>query len=489
MKDFIYKKLMIIYVLFMPIIDVITSYMYYHDYKVTLGLITKGLVLLLACIYLIFIDKKNWKKNFLYFVIIGIVCLINIYNSLDVIKIEFFEYFSYMFKYVYYLVMLLFFIRWYKNYEIKLVDLRVPIIIICITSLIAVVTRTTYPSYIYNYYKIGMSFWYSSANELGNILCLLFPVSIYNALHNKDGIRLDLYLIPLCGGVMLSLGTKVGLLGYFLIILAYLIIRLIYIKFLKLDMAFVIMLCLFVIPLIFIKQLPGYYNINVSIDYDSSTALLSGRDDVVDRLFEARENSSLLSKVFGRSYYGEVDDTMQIMLAEQDFIDIFIMYGYVGLILVIGTYFYVYYAFIRKYFELYKRNKKISKKYIVVMIAISLVLLVAFISGHTIMTPSVSTYLVLLIALSLNLKFNNKKNNKIVIASNNSKIKKKDYLVKVIKENEMIKNRFLMYLKTPNQKYDYIIMNNDDSKYMKTYLKNINGIHVSNEEFLYEEES
>ena len=478
MKDFIYKKLIKYFVLLSPIIDMITSYMYYNDYSLTLGLVIKILVLLLAVIYLISFDKKNRKRNFIYLMLIGVMCIINIYNSREVIKVAAMSYFSYLFKYLYYLIMLLFFMRWYKEYEIKLSDLRIPILIISLASVLSIITNTAYISYQNNPFKEGFSLWYSSANELGNILCLLFPVCIYNALHNKDGIKLDLYLVSILGATLLVLGTKVGLLGYFLIVLTYLILRIIFCKSMKLDMRFLIMLTLFVIPLLFFRYLPGAFNIDVSFKNVETNPLLSGREKSLERIKTEREKENLVVKIFGKSYYGDQKEKEQIMLVEQDFIDVFFMYGYAGIILVIGPLIFLFYKLFMNFVELYKRNKKISKKYLAVSFAIGLCLIVSFISGHTILTPSVSLYLVLLIALLSNINFNKNQIKKRVLVSDTKEIFNKDFIFEIVKDKSLPRSKLLCYLIVKNKKYDYIIDNKKDSKYMQTYLKYSNGLHI-----------
>ncbi len=486
MKDFIYNKLIKYFVLFSPIVDIITSYMYYQNYKITIGLIIKGIVLVLAFIYLVIYDKENRKKNILYFVLIFFWLLINIYNNIDIIKISALSYISYVFKFLFFLIMLLFFIRWYKEYSIKLSDLRIPLLIICVTSIISILTNTAYVSYQYNIHKIGLSMWYSSANELGNILCLLLPVCIYNAFHNKDGIKLDLYLIPVSGVILLFLGTKVGLFGYFLILFGYLIIRLIFIKKIRLDLKFIIIPMMIILPLFFFKYLPGIYNINVSMVRDTENTILNRRDEFLETVLEKRENNNFLSKAFGKSYYGKLKRTEEIMLVEQDFIDILIMFGYTGIILVLLPIINLYYYFLKTNINLYNKNKKVSKKYIAVIIAVSLLLGEAFISGHAVLTPSVSMYLIVLMAIIMNIKFNHKEKKVFILLSDNvnNVIKNKDkYDIEIVESNGVYKNRLLIYLCIKNMKYDYVIINNDDTKYVKLYLKYCEGVHINYNDF------
>ena len=66
MKDFIYKKLITWFILLQPIIDMITSYMVLNGNRITIGIVSKIFILLLAVIYLLFIDKNKRKINFFF---------------------------------------------------------------------------------------------------------------------------------------------------------------------------------------------------------------------------------------------------------------------------------------------------------------------------------------------------------------------------------------------------------------------------------------
>lgn len=480
MRDFIYKRLLPFLILFQPVIDIITSYMTLHGMNITIGVVIKVLILFLAIIYLLFVDKEKRKFNILFLIFISIFASLNIYNNLDVIKVFTFSYFNYLFKYIYHLVILYFFIRWYKNYQINLYELRIPLIIIVFTYLLSLITNTAYLSY--DVYRKGYSGWYSSANELGNILALLYPVTLYNAFHNKDGIKFDIVLVFLTSFCLMMIGTKVGLFGFYLVTVCYLILRLFFIKKLKLDKGFFIMLALLIVSICFISKMPTIYNIKLNIDEGKNNYLLSDRDKIFDELKEYFEKSSSIEKLIGKSHYAINEKMNNILIVEQDFFDILFMYGIVGLLIIIIFYAIIYVHFIRSY--LYHRKRgKYSKKYLCIIVAITIELSIAFISGHSLLSPSVSTYLCLIIALSLNinikdsikhkksilvcreelekLKIDNNKYDVYVLGKNDNYNCINEYSDKKYFKARLFQNKFLAYLLTRNQKFDYCVYNGD----------------------------
>lgn len=425
MKDFIYKKLLVYFILLQPIIDMFTSYMVKIDLDLSIGIITKVFLMFLAGIYLVFYDKENRRFNYIYIFFLILLFGLNIYNNIDILEVRLVEYFNYFVKYIYHLLMLLFFIRWYKNYNIKLYQLRVPLLIIAFSFILSVVTDTAYLSYGKLLIKKGISGWYSSANELGNLVCLLFPVALYNAFHNKDGIFFDKVLFIICGIIMLSLGTKVGLLGYFCVLIFYVLIRLFMIKKKKLDKSFVLTLILIIGALMCYNYIPAFHNMSINMDKygNMEDALLSGRDEYLKEMKQKRVNCNLFDIFVGKSFARDKDGS--ILIIEQDFYDIYFMYGIFGILLFIALYIKVYIMFFKKIRLYLKKPSLFSKKYFAVIVAVSLELCVAFISGHSLLSPSVSTYLVLLVAMSLNIDIYKNKNTKekILISSKYQHIK------------------------------------------------------------------
>ena len=508
MRDFIYRKLLIILVLFQPVIDIITSYMTMNGYKITVGIITKVFIMALACFYLVFIDKEKRKFNigFLFFLLL--FASLNIYYNMAAIKLYAFTYFNYLFKYIYHLVILYFFIRWYKFYKINLYELRIPLIIIVSTYLISLITDTAYLSY--DIYRKGYSGWYSSANELGNILALLFPVIIYNAFHNKDGIKFDTALVVITSFCLLMIGTKVGLFGFYLTTLSYLILRIIFIKRLKLDKAFGIILVLVIVVTCFLPKLPTVYNIQVKMREGNGNYLLSDRDKIFEKIMEQYKDAGIVQKIIGVPYYDTTGEINDILIVEQDFFDILFMYGIAGLLLILIIYAGIYVHFIKNYLY-YRKRDKYSKKCLAVIFAISIEFTIAFISGHSLLSPSVSTFLCLIIAQSLSFDYQiyHKRKKSILIGTYGDlykKINQDKYDVYVLgnvpnykninkyfdKEwFRFFKNKFMAYLLTRNQKFDYSLCNEKD-EFIINYLYYANAkekYYLNNKNELFKEKN
>lgn len=496
MKEFIYKKLIYYFVILSPVIDMITSFMINNNLNITIGIITKMIILFLAVIYLVFIDKEKRKMNIIVLMILFAFSILNILNNLSIIDSYLFTYFNYLFKYVYHIIVLLFFIRLLKTYPIKICDIRLPLLITSGCYIIALITNTDFSSYAHSINKIGSAGWYSSANELGNLLCLFFPMAIYNAFENKDGIKFDIIICILIGICMLLLGTKVGILGYFIIILTYLVARLLFIKHYKLEKKYIIALMMLVIPLLLFNHLPAVHNIKYVYNdsNDLNYVINSGRDEFKELLIEQYNNSNKYSKIVGKTYTSNIKGEENILIAEQDFYDILNMYGYLGIIIILLLYLIIYLAIINKVFKYYKKHNSLSKKSVTILIAITLELLIAFISGHSLLSPSVSTYLTLFAAISFNLEFKNEKDNKkkVLISKTDElykKINKNKYEVTVLNtKNEDIEkyetiniskklktkstkiNKLITYLLVRNQKYDYALLNDNNDDFDNSYL-------------------
>ena len=74
MKDKFYNnKILCIFLLLQPFIDILTSFMTrYLDVSITIGSISRFLFLIYAIIYLIFINKEHKKFKIIYFFLFAI---------------------------------------------------------------------------------------------------------------------------------------------------------------------------------------------------------------------------------------------------------------------------------------------------------------------------------------------------------------------------------------------------------------------------------
>ena len=409
MQNKFFNKWLPTFILIQPVFDVITSFMTANGINVTVGILVKMLILLFAGIYLIFIDKYKRKYNFIYLGLITILCLGNVYVNFDILKTHFSEYAGYLMKYVYFTVLLFYFLKWYKNGNyIKLYELKLSFFIIALVFLLSWITSTAFDTYLPDSGKYGISGWFFSGNEIGALLSIIFPIVLYNGLYNEKCHKWENILTIIIGVSLLSLGTKVGLLGYFITIIGYVIYRLIAMIKIKLDKKFMFVLLCLIVPLIFWNKIPAVYNTSLryeSLDIDNEEIteeereerinflIYSGRNGYIAKMVQMRKDISASERMFGKFYERE-DKTL--FITEQDPFDIYFSFGIFGTIILFVPLLYLLFSSLKIYF------KKIKIRFfdiesIMCFISIVIALGVSTMSGHTLLAPSVSAFMILII--------------------------------------------------------------------------------------------
>lgn len=444
MKDFIYKKILYYLIILVPIFNIITGF-------INIDIILKLVIMILSIIYLLFIDKKHFKSNLILLIILFIFSFLNIINNIYIVRLSIYNYFSNYLKYLYHIILLLFLIRSYKELNFKLYQFRNPLLIIIFSFFLGKIIN----------YQL-----FSSTFELSSLLGLLFPIALYNAFHNEDGIILDKIIFILTGIILLLIGTKTGLFSYIIVIISYLIIRLTLIKKKKLDKVFIIiLLCLIIVPIF------NYFNNYKDIlNYQNKSSIIE-------------KNNSLYDNIIGKM---KIDSkSNNIFLVNNDYLNIYFMYGFIGLFIILIGYTIIFIKFINNIIKSLKEKNNINFKYIVINYAIILELGISFVFGYSLLSPLVSTYLVLLGSIAFYININDNKNNKksILLSNNSNFIKKFDtdkydlyYLSKI--DNKIMNNRLILYLFIKNKEYDYIIGDNSISKIDQFILKHSNGEKV-----------
>ena len=115
LKKLLNGNLVIILIMLSPLIDIITSIMSYNGFNLTLGLFVKIIVLALATLYLLFVDKNNKKYNYIFIGVLLLHNIINIINNINVLDNHLFSHFSYLIKFDFIVIMLVFFIKYFKE--------------------------------------------------------------------------------------------------------------------------------------------------------------------------------------------------------------------------------------------------------------------------------------------------------------------------------------------------------------------------------------
>ena len=381
----IIEKVLLIFLLIQPFLDVVAT----TNYSI-LNIIVRGLFLLLIVIYLLF-NKKN-IAILISTLVSGLILFgINIYLNFGIVTSI-----SNVMKLYYLPITILFFVNIKNSIDNKIITYVLFIYLILFLS-----------SYIfgfgYNNYKLsdgkqGFRGIFNSINEISAIIIGLLPVAL-NYLKNKKNYIISILLIVFAFLVALLTGTKVLMIGLFIIIIfIYIksaikifknmstikkIISIIVISIIILGGIYLLTYTRFYKNMLVQQKFFKSYNI-LSIDFINKV-LFNNRLTFLKDNFLFYKSQKLINIIFGIGYSNQ-----SIKLVEIDIFDILFRFGIFGLI-----------SFIIPIIYIVKKIKldKISLFSIILLILISLT------SGHVILSPSVSIYFGYIILI------NNKINN------------------------------------------------------------------------------
>lgn len=381
----IIEKVLLIFLLIQPFLDVIAT----TNYSI-LNIIVRGLFLLLIVIYLLF-NKKN-IAILISTLVSGLILFgINIYFNLGIVTSI-----SNVMKLYYLPITILFFVNIKNSIDNKIITYVLFIyLILFLTSYIF--------GFGYNNYKLsdgkqGFRGIFNSINEISAIIIGLFPLAL-NYLKNKSNYIISILLIVFTFLVALLTGTKVLMIGLFIIIIfIYIksaikifknmstikkIISIIVISIIILGGIYLLTYTRFYKNMLVQQKFFKSYNI-LSIDFINKV-LFNNRLTFLKDNFLFYKSQKLINIIFGIGYSNQ-----SIKLVEIDIFDILFRFGIFGLI-----------GFIVPIIYIVKKIKldKISLFSIILLILISLT------SGHVLLSPNVSIYFGYIILI------NNKINN------------------------------------------------------------------------------
>lgn len=381
----IIEKVLLVFLLIQPFLDVIAT----TNYSI-LNIIVRGLFLLSIVIYLLF-NKKNIAILISTLTAGLILFVINVYFNLGIVTSI-----SCIMKLYYLPITILFFVNIKNSIDNKIITYVLFIYLILFLS-----------SYIfgfgYNNYKLsdgkqGFRGIFNSINEISAIIIGLLPVAL-NYLKNKKNYIISILLIVFAFLVALLTGTKVLMIGLFIIIIfIYIksaikifknmstikkIISIIVITIIILGGIYLLTYTRFYKNMIVQQKFFKSYNI-LSLDFINKV-LFNNRLTFLKDNFLFYKSQKLINIIFGIGYSNQ-----SIKLVEIDIFDILFRFGIFGLI-----------SFIIPIIYIVKKIKldKISLFSIILLILISLT------SGHVLLSPSVSIYFGYIILI------NNKINN------------------------------------------------------------------------------
>lgn len=414
------KKKLYLFILLLPIIDVLTSITEKFDLNMpSIGIIIKSIFLSIMILYLIIQSTSKYKKMCLYylmaiFLYIALFFITKIkYLDLNLFLIEL----KYMIKILFYPISLVCLICYFddKNFskkELSNILLKCHLIYL-LFLLIPFLTKTGFNSYLDGSY--GTSGWFYSANEMAIILIILFPFS-YLFLKKS----FIFFIVPIISALLIStLGTKVSMIGLYIISLIIFIISLFYRNNNKFNFKLIFSTFLvFISVFITFNSSKTLDNINNSIkvqekqneidkeylkidesDKSKDTflyifmnkygkAILNDRDIYFNYTYKIfNDNFDINTLLFGIGYSNnkKINNEKIAKLIEIDFFDILFHSGIVMIFIIFLPFFY----YIIKLFK----SKKINIYTSFYTLMIALIFSISCLSGHTFGAPAVSIYL------------------------------------------------------------------------------------------------
>ena len=367
-----FDLIIFIFLLLSPLIDVLTGLQARYNIPCSLGVIIRGIILLVSIIYL-YINKKHKSVLYLFSIFLALETLVlyfyhdsNILTEIKNIIIIF-----------YLPLMVLFFSHINLSFILKINLIYLLILVIPYFIGVGFNTYSGLDG------KSSYLSFFVDGNELSALLLLLLPLSISYLLQNKYYSYLIAFLL-LHIIAALIIGTKVLLLGTFIVILYFAVKIIKGMESKKRNLFIVGIISFVVLGIIALPFTPVYKNLAVSLEYYNVNGItdifkMKFIDNIIfsKRLSFAKDifssfNNSILNILFGvgRSFIILIKDV------EIDLLDIVFSIGFVGLILYI-------YSFKRKCFEL----KGVYRFTFILLIIIS------FFSGHVLIKPMVATFL------------------------------------------------------------------------------------------------
>ena len=411
------KKKLYLFLLLLPIIDVLTSITEKLNLNIpSLGIIIKSVFLGIMILYLIILSTSKYKKMSLYYLMaIFLYMVLFFISKIDYLNLTLFVIeLKYMIKILFYPISLITMICYFDDKKFSKEELSSVLLksflIYLLFIIIPFITKTGFNSYMDGSY--GSSGWFYAANEMAIILIALFPFS-YMLLKKS----IVLVIIPIISALLIStLGTKVSMIGLYVISLMLFIISLFYRKNKKFDKKLILGTFLVLISVIVIFNSSNTVdNISNSIliqerqneidkelynfDYDSNSlfykvvlkygrAILSDRDLYFKYTFKTYDdNFNINTLLFGIGYSDvyKINNELATKLIEIDFFDILFHSGLMMSLIVFLPFLY----FIVKLFK----SKKFNINIVFYTLMIALIFSISCLSGHTFGAPAVSIYL------------------------------------------------------------------------------------------------
>ena len=419
-NDFLYNnqcKILTIFLFLQPIIDMLTAVslrIFNNSFIVGLGI--RFIFMLYIIYYSVFLTNK--KNKYINMYIIGIIIYILLFSINIAINKGVYALgyeLKCTIKSFYFPVILVGFISLLKDNDN--IDTKVfskLFIIYCLGVLIPNILGIGFISY--EVTKSGSIGFFYTANEIGAIISVLMVSYFLNMYNEKKYLYFALSLL-ITMYLLTSIGTK-GPLILFILLMIYLVIKYLkallinkkYKSFSFLSVGIIIFLSLFILIL---PKTNFYKNIVVHLEFlkvDSVDDIITNKKVFDHFIFSERlsfwnktskvyKKSTFLSKLLGIGYISNYStDQVSMKMVEMDFVDIFYRHGIIGFIVYISSLILLLYKTIKKKYKEKIKNNLVEIYFISLLFS----LLLAFLTGHVLISPSVSIYVALMISLFYN---------------------------------------------------------------------------------------
>ena len=508
----------------LPILDLLSSITNrITDSFFSVGMIIKGIAIIISVFYIIFISSSKYRKITLwYFGFILLYIILYFTYKTDLLNPNIFlNECNYLLRFIYFPIMLNMLINVFdekgfpKDKLNKIIFVSLIIYIIFIT--IPTIFNINFSSYS-NVNYAGSVGWYYAANEVSTILLLLFPF-VYVLYDNKKIVMLILFLISLY--TIGLIGTKVTLFG--ILIITFLILVLSIIKEKKINSKNIIIpFLMFLVSILFMvnnyaaanmknslseSEMNEIANINKELSSDEEkykndkfyikfkeigSKLLSSRDVYALNTYHIYKKSykdDYLLFGMGFSNTTRINNIRSEKLIEIDILDVFFHLGIVGILLLACPFIYAFYIVLKE-----KKNLTVESIFLILMILLTLG--ISSTAGHVYLAPAVSIYIAIYFCYLFNeLKYFNKTINQKKISilalhlgyggvenviANTANMLKDDYEVEIISLYKKDKIPFKIDKKV---KIKYLTNTCSNKELFKNEIKNKNIVGIFKEGF------
>lgn len=395
------SKIIKIFILMQPFIDLLTGILIHNNINLTIGIIIRTIFLAFIMFITVFIyKKKNALFVYLALASYSIFYLLGIIIYKDGVGL-FYEVQG-LFKVIYFPILLYSLYCLKDHIKIDINTLYLTLIIYILMIFIPTFLDIGYKTY--EVTKKGSLGFFNSANEISGIISLLTPI-IFIKLKEKKHIILQSLFFIVYLITILNMGTKTPLLSL-AITIAFIFIFLIFNalkkKNYRLLSTFIIIIIVFITSVLLVLPKTNFYkNIKTHMDFlgvESISEVFTEFNLVDHFIFSQRltflsdENylfnkSNSYQKIFGRGYLNNGEETK---LIEMDYFDVFYHHGISGFII-----FFMIYGIV--VINILNKKKKNDFQQIMLYTSFLLILTLSLFSGHIIIAPSVNIIVISLI--------------------------------------------------------------------------------------------